>query len=354
MVSDVFSIRFDRPNGSSRKRAATASEFIGGPENQLAHVAAQALRTDLRHFNPLVFCGPTQVGKSLLARGLVDLWKADHPQVKPVVVTGPDWARQYAEALDTDCVADFRQRFRQADLLLIDDLHLIADKPAAQTELTNTLDALLDRDTPVLVTLPELPVDCSGLDPALASRLSSGLCVPLVPPGPNVRSLFLRRLADCRKLELPDDVVDLLAQHAGPSPPSFSQLNSLLMQLETAATVENRPLDAKLVRFLMDDHAERRTPTLAKIAKAVSTYFELRVIDLKGATRRQNVVHARSVAMYLARKLTGQSLEHVGRYFGDRDHTTVLHACRKTDSLVSTDPSTRLAVDELTRQLMAM
>lgn len=371
MVSGVFSIPLDvdrtesQPLTSDDLRSAfPLREFISGDENALVRVAADLLlRNDARpeerlsdepqpSLNPLVFHGDSGTGKSHLCRGLVARWMHQHPRAKTLVTPASDFARAYHAAVEADDVEDFRRRHRRFDLVLLDGLQELAGKESAQHELLILLDDWLRRGRRVLVTSTKLPAETAGITPGLVSRLMSGLLVPLSRPTLEPRKEILRRLAAAHALRIADEAVDRLAEKLDAPVP---QLVSAVVTLKQRANGEtsNGPATIDLAiadAFLSKDGADREL-TLRDITSRVARYYKLRSSDLKGPTRRQAVVQARGVAMYLSRQLTGKSLDEVGRHFGGRDHTTVLHACRKTETLLADDPATRQAVDELKAQL---
>ena len=206
-----------------------------------------------------------------------------------------------------------------------------------------------------MVTLSHSPADSSILLDALASRLNGGLTVPLVPPGPKARHVICRRLQVELGVTLPETVLQLVAEGAADAntPPTVPQLRNAILQLANLAESEGRPLTEDLARCSLNSLEHTRQPQLRSITRQVCRYFQLKASDLKGPARHQRVVRARGVAMLLARQLTSKSLEQVGQHFGNRDHTTVMHACRKTESLLHSDPAIRRAVDELIAQLSA-
>jgi chromosomal replication initiator protein len=237
--------------------------------------------------------------------------------------------------------------------LLIDDLQNIGDKIAAQEELLRTVDILVPQHRRIVVTLAQDPLDTPVLLPGLASRLSAGLTVPLQPPGPAAQRTLLRRFAADLNLVLSDALLDVilneLPRTAGPITPL--QLRPILIRVQQRVRDGQQPLDDQLVRECLTCRPATDGPELRSITQHVSRYFNVRTNELKGPARQQRIVRARGVAMLLARRLTGSSLDEVGRHFGNRDHTTVLHACRKTESLMEDDPAIRQAVQELTAKL---
>jgi chromosomal replication initiator protein len=353
MVGGVFSIK---SVGSDTTRVAwkNAAEYIGGAENLLVPTGVDALCQQPPKFNPLVFFGPVGTGKSLLVQLIATRWKRDNKTARTLLTTGADLARDYAHAIETDSLPDLRSKYRRTSLLAIDDLHEIGEKTGAQNELVRTLDLMLTNQQRVVVTLPQSPAETAVLLPALASRLTGGLTVPLQPPGPDARRLILRSLVATRGFTLPQRVVDMVASDAltdALKPPTVPRLLQTLVRLEGFSSDGDTTLDEHQLRRLLQPTSDNDERQLQSITKQVSKYFNLRATELKGKTRQQRVVRARGVAMFLARQLTTSSLQNVGRHFGNRDHTTVLHACRKTESLLDTDPSIRQAVTDLTTQL---
>ena len=362
-MNGVFSIPLDVHSGPRRRSPRAAgpaasylSRYIGSNENSLAKFAADLLQDTAVRFNPLMFVGPTGVGKSHVSFGLAARWHAAHPHKKLVSTTGADFARAYAHAIDTDSLAEFRTRFRRAAFCLIDGLDELATKPAAQEDLALTLDELVNNDVRVLVTGRKLPAEMESLSPRLCSRLSAGLVVPFVAPGAAARRILLVQLAEIHEVSLPEPVIDLLADgpDGGSSPfQTVPQLNHAILQLASAAQAKKQPIDVSLVDELLEENSANKSPSLSVIATAVAKCFALPTADLRSASRRQLAVRARGVAMLLARKFTDASLDSIGQHFGGRDHTTVLHACRKTEELLKIDPTIRHAIDSVADKINA-
>lgn len=323
--------------------------FVVGPENRLVEVAVgSVLDGGAARYSPIVFCGPSGVGKSHLALGLATAWKNSFPR-RPVVFTAAiDFARQLADAVETKTVDDFVVRYRQASLLVMEDVHHLQDKPAAQEELIHTLDALSDTGAQVVLTSRTAAHQLADFMPRLRSRLTAGLTVPLVPPGPAARRTVLDRLARAQGMNLPESVVGVLAERMVATVP---ELRGILSRLQMSAELEHRPVDLALVDEQLAEQARRNAPSIDQIAKATARHFSLKLSDLRSSSRTRAVVSARGVAMYLARTLTPLSLEQIGRYFGGRDHTTVSHGCRRTEESMRSEPGVHRAVTELREKL---
>jgi chromosomal replication initiator protein len=228
------------------------------------------------------------------------------------------------------------------------------DKTAAQNELVRTLDALVRRGAAVLVTSSRPLGEDAQLGAGLRSRLLSGLTVVLSAPGPPARRRLLRRLAAIHNVRISEAAIELLACHdseVNAAQWTVPRLRQSLLQLGHSEQLGHYEVDEAQVRRYLDEQAQQDRPALRSISAAVAKYFALTSRELRGPSRRRHVVRARGVAMLLAWKLTGKSLGAVGRFFGKRDHTTVLHACRKTESLQQSDPEVAQAIDELGQEL---
>jgi chromosomal replication initiator protein len=334
-------------------RAADApprlSEFVAGPENSLAGAALAPLIDRAETIcNPLVIYGPHGSGKSHLACGLADWWRGRYPDAAVVCLAGSEFAQQYVAALADDRLDAWRAALAAAHLFVLDDLGELTDKRSTQQELLRLLDALDETGALVVVTARTLPSHWPALAAALRSRLSAGLALPLALPARATRREILARLAAAHGVPLSARVLDSLAgQLAGGVP----TLAAAILELQLAAITENRAVDAARVRQLLSGRAAAPKHTVREIAVLSAKYFGLKLADLKSPGRQRSLVAARGVAMYLARRSTSESLEQIGEFFGGRDHTTVLHACRRTEKLLRRDAATRQAVAELKKIL---
>jgi chromosomal replication initiator protein len=358
-----------------------AGHFVAGPENRLVEVAVHSVLAEppespreqfdrrlespptILSYNPLVLYGPSGTGKSYLARGMAAAWKARTRQspedrtrrVRPTLVvctTAVDFARELAEAIETQAVEEFRAKHRGAALLVVEDLGMLATRKAgklnAQEELIHTLDALLAEDRWVIATASAPPAELPDILPALKSRLTGGLTIPLAPPGPEARLAIIQQLAALRNLELPEPVAQVLAEGLGGTAP---ELAGSLLELVMPTRLRRGRLDLQRAKQYLAGRNRTRQPTLHEIALLTARHFSLRLADLRSSARRRALVTARGVAVYLARRLTDESLQEIGGYFGGRDHTTVLHSCRQTEELMKSDPTIRQSVESLQKIL---
>jgi chromosomal replication initiator protein len=259
-----------------------------------------------------------------------------------------EFARELADAIETQAVDEFRRRYRTPALLVLEDLDWLQNKPAAQQEFQHTLDTLLRSGRRVVLTSHHAPARLTRLSPALRSRLSQGLTVALAIPESRARRVLVRRFAEQQGISLDEESVNALGHGLrGPA----SELWGALMQLQAEAESEGGSVNLEAVRNLVAHRNQTNTPPLQHIASTTARYFSVRVSDMRSPTRRRPVVTARGVAMYLARLLTNESFRQIGQYFGGRDHTTILHGYRKTERLLKTEPQIQKAVFDLQEKL---
>ena len=323
--------------------------YLAGPENRLVSFAVEVVLAR-RHnrFNPLVLHGSSACGKSHLAVGTALEWRRRHVHATVVAIQADEFARDYLMAQETDTLGAFRRRYRAAELFVLEDLDLLRIRPAGQDELAFTLDSLLASGSQVIITSRRAPTDAPWLSRRLASRLAAGIEVPISLPATPTRRELLCYFAQLRGVEVAPSAVDRLAEQITGS---ARELLGALVWLETNHQVAGGPMDVDEVNEYLSQRAPSKPPTVARIAARAAKRFALKSSDLKSSSRRRSVVRARGVAMYLSRELGGASLQDIGRYFGGRDHTTVLHSCRRTEQLAHSEPEVRQTILALREDL---
>jgi chromosomal replication initiator protein len=320
--------------------------FVVGPENYLVEAAVRSIfETDLPNYNPLVFYGADGTGKTHLAHGLASAWIARYRHRNDVrCTTALGFARELAEALETQALDEFRGRYRNARLVIIDDVHRLAGKSAAQLELLGTIDALVDAKSPVVATVSSAFPDIPGLIPALLSRLAGGLAVPLSLPRTAARLAILRLLVVHLGIQWPDECASLLAAGFAATVP---ELHGALLSLAHKAAMRDEAVSPRMVQALIAKRAPAQPPSLREIAGATAKYYSLKAGDLRGLSQRRSIVLARDMAIYLARWHTDASLKQIGRFFGRRDVSTIKHGYRQTETLLKTDAAAQQALRSL-------
>lgn len=382
MLDSVFRIPHTGSQDVTSRPDGRLRQFIGGPENSLLTVAVawaspdcvvpNALATPvdvgqphrgewasdgndvtdtLHEYNPILFYGPNGVGKTHLLNVLAEQIQADDPDALIVTLTGSDYARAIQVASELDAFNELRSKHRTCDLLIIDDLQELKGKQAAQGELLHTIDERTDHGRRTLFTSPAAPAEMMDLESGLISRLTSGLIVPIAQPGPAARCEIIVQLANELQLQLPPDVLELLTTTGNHQLETVAQLRSVLLEL---STFTEQPIRLRDVRAVLKRANEGPDLSTRQITAQAARHFQLRSAELTGPSRRQATVRARGVAIYLVRKLTGQSLEEIGRHFGQRDHSTILHSFRKIEKAKETDPLVRKSIHEIADRLGAL
>jgi chromosomal replication initiator protein len=360
-----------RAGTGTRAGSGTGAVDTGGPTPGFSASSDDA-PWGLITMSPLLLVGPAGCGKTAiathLATGMLEAVLSDSgptpggdrdsrskPPARAAIslfMPAIDFARYYARAVDSDEITRFRRDIDQAPVLVIDDVHLMVGKTASQDELAGRIESRSKAGRPTILTSRRLPPQVAGLRPLLVSRMLPGLTVPIRQPGTEARYQLLADFARRCRLELGDEELQLLC----------GGLDADLSARHLQAAVAHLDLYCRMNACLPDVHAVRSAilsmaPTsdlsTDRVAKLISRRYKLKLSDLKSGTRRQEVVRARSLAMYLTRQLTGSSYHQIGKYFGGRDHTTVLHAVRKTESMLQSDSDLRVTADEIKEQLKA-
>ena len=324
--------------------------FISGDENRLVSLVGRGELDVFEIGNPILLLGESGCGKTAVAMHLAACSQTPTSTSKFVFYSAIDFARVYAESVAARDLAPLSEELNEAGVLLIDDLHTIVEKSAAQEELALRIESRFERGLPTVLTCRRMPSEIRGISERLASRMVPGLTVPMQFPGDEARKVLLQELANVHSLVLEPELIAVL--NAGlESSISVRVLNATMKQIRLYCTVNQCDVGIEAVQSAISDAHRKQDISLASITNSVARYFRLRSSDLRSSSRKQSFVRARSLAMWLARKQTSMSMNQIGDYFGGRDHSTVLHAIRKTNKLVESDATLRQAADELTRKL---
>jgi len=332
---------------AKQRRADIAHPFLAGEENRLAQTAVQAIWLTTDTANPLCLVGKSGVGKTHLAQAIGQQWRATSATRPLAKFDASSLGRGNAiERL----LKTLRSGGKKAQhgLLIIDDLHKLPRSDTRQSELAALLDEATRASYHIVVTSAINPGEMSQLSARLKSRLTAGLCVELSPPALHVRREIVQLTAMLHGVELPTSAVRRIADTENASPKTLLATVDAIFDF---AEQQNTLVDSQLVSRFFAQRSQPKRPSVATIVAAVARYFRIKTKDIKGPGRQQMLVRVRSVAMHLARQLSNESYANIGRQFGGRDHSTVMHACRNIDELLKTDPQIRVAVRELEETL---
>ena len=328
-------------------------QYVGSDENRLVEAAINTLfasnhidgRVTPDSINPIVFFGPGGSGKSLLVFGVATRWQSQYPSDEVVQLTGVDLLHKLAEAIQVNGVEEFKNRLGGADLLVIDDVHVIAGRGTAEEFLCGVLEGRRVASQPTLISLDQSPAGHERISQRLAGRFLNGLSIPLELPGKRALELILAQLADSVGMEVDGDG----SPASGPVFKTPRQLRQAILWLAAAryARLDVEAAGAALAHFL-----QAKRPTLKFISSLVGRRFSVTLGQLQGASRKQGLVRARSVAMLLGKRHSGLSYVQIGKYFGGRDHSTVIHACRRIETKAQEDSSFQHSLSTLENQLL--
>jgi len=341
--------------GPSLDPLYTFEHFVTGPCNRLAHAAALAV-TDLpgRAYNPLFVHASVGLGKSHLLQAVCHRILADRPDPDAsglAYMSCEDFVNRFITAIERGRTEDFRQRFRRLSVLVIDDIHFLADKDRTQEEFFHTFNTLYQAQKQVVLSSDSPPHEIPRLEERLVSRFKWGLVVRIDRPSFETRVAIVRKKAHLRGLDLPEDVVHYIANVVETN---NRELEGAVVRVLGHASLCNRRIDFALAKESLRDlvATPTRAITIQEVADAVIRRYSARLSDLQGRERAQSVAVPRQICMFLARRLSNRSLVEIGVFFGGRDHTTVLHAERKVRRMIERDPSFRGLVEAIERDIL--
>ena len=329
----------------------TFDAFVEGKSNQLAKASAiQVANNPGRAYNPLLLYGGTGLGKTHLMHAAGNLIRANNPATKVMYLRSEQFVSAMIDSLRTKKMDDFKRKFRDVDALLIDDIQFFAGKNTTQEEFFHTFNALFEGKQQIILTCDRYPKEVDNLEPRLKSRLGWGLSVAIEPPDFETRAAILLSKAASRGLDVPENVAFVIAKRMRSN---VRDLEGALNTLAARANFLGQPITEdfaqETLRDLLTVHSQ--SITVSNIQKTVADYYQLRLPDLLSTNRSRSLARPRQIAMALSKELTEHSLPEIGKAFGGRDHTTVLHACRTIRDLSLIDGKLRQDWEKLLREL---
>jgi chromosomal replication initiator protein len=345
------------PSGALGNPKLTFDQFVIGDSNRLAHAAALTVaEMPAQAYNPLFICGPPGVGKTHLLSAIASMLLSHSPGLTVRCTTGEAFTNEFLGALGGRHTEDFKARFRHIDVLLMDDVQFLERKTRTEEEFFHTFNALHDGGRQVVITSDRPPRDLQALEDRLRERFEAGLVADVKPPDLTTRLTILRKRAQHDGVEPLDELaLRVIAERIDTN---VRALEGALIRVVAFSSLTGRPLTGELAGEVLDGLYPCNKPSqqqcrhsIGEIQAVVGEHFGLSADELLSSTRAQRVAWPRQLAMYLARELTGESLPAIGREFGGRDHTTVLHAWRRTTARIASDEESRLAVEKLCETL---
>ena len=334
----------------------TFDNFVVGKPNELAHAAARRVAEGGPvTFNPLVLYGGVGLGKTHLMHAIAWEITVQNPSLNVLYLSAEQFMYRFVQALRERKMMDFKHLFRSVDVLMVDDVQFIAGKDSTQEEFFHTFNALVDQNKQIIISADRAPGEIKDLEDRVKSRLQCGLVVDLHPTDYELRLGILQTKVQLQQqtypdLEIADGVLEFLAHRISTN---VRVLEGALTRLFAFASLVGREIDMDLTQDCLADvlRASERKITVEEIQRKVSEYYNIRMSDIIGPKRLRSYARPRQVAMYLCKKLTSRSLPEIGRRFGGRDHTTVMHGVRRIEELKSTDGQIAEDVEMLRRSL---
>jgi len=312
--------------------------FVSGPNNQLAYAAAVAVANQPGvAYNPLFIHGGVGLGKTHLLQAICQRILQNDPSKQIYYVSCDAFMNQFIECVQQGRMSEFRDRYRHVDMLVIDDIHFLANRDRSQEEFFHTFNALYQSNRQIVLSSDSPPSEIPQLEERLVSRFQWGLVANVTKPGYETRVAIVQAKAKLRSINLPDDVVQILASKIDSN---ARELEGAIVTLQGHAALQDRPIDIALAREVLGEmpgEGRAKQVTLQNIIDAVTSYYNVKLSDLQSKRRHKSITQPRQVCMWLARKHTRFSLEEIGGYFGGRDHTTVMHSIKTVDDRISTD-----------------
>jgi chromosomal replication initiator protein len=328
--------------------------FVVGPTNGLAHAAALGVaEKPALSYNPLFLHGSVGLGKTHLLQATCRSLLDRRPDLRIIYLSCETFANQFIQAVQSGDLKNFRYRYREVDVLVIDDIHFLANKERTQEEFFHTFNQLYHSRRQIILSSDSHPRDIPSMEERLVSRFKWGLVTEIEPPGFETRLQIVRMKSEQRGQRFPDDVCELLANQITSN---IREIEGALYKVTSLSELLRRPIDLAMAREALRDSlgSARRQVTLDSIVRIVTAHYGVKAVDLQSKKRSRSVAYPRQICMVLARRLTDHSLVEIGGYFGGRDHTTVLYALEKIERELLVDKPLKETLDGLAREIRAV
>ena len=351
-LSAYHGIKPDHPGDPGDCGAFTFETYVVGPNNKLAYAAAHAVsERPGANYNPLFIYGDSGLGKTHLLYAIAHGLKQNHPEAKVVYIKGDDFTNELVASIQEGKNAEFREKYRQATLLLVDDVQFIAGKVQTQEEFFHTFNALYESGKQIVLTSDRPPREMTKLEDRLRTRFEWGLMVDVAPPDYETRLAIIRNKSAMLGVQLSDAVSDLIAENVTANVRQIEgTLNKILAYYDLMGSYMSQEDILKAIRDMIKKNNEY-IPTAQAVVNYICSTYHIDEDVLRGQSRGREVVAARQIAMYLMRRIICMNLVDIGKEFGDRDHTTVLHSLDKVEKQMRSDPAFAETVKQITTNI---
>ena len=351
-LSAYHGVAPDRPGSLLESDAFTFGTYVVGPQNKMAYAAARAVaEKPAEHYNPLFIYGDSGLGKTHLLYAIANALRKKRPDARIVYVKGDDFTNELIASIRENRNAEFREKYRQTDILLMDDIQFIAGKIQTQEEFFHTFNTLYESGRQIVLTSDRPPKEITQLEDRLRTRFEWGLMVDVAPPDFETRFAIIQNKAAMLGVKLPGDVMDYIAENITSNVRQIEgTLNKILAYRDLLDDQVNEETVGRAIRDMLKKSNDF-APTPKIIVSYICNYFNVDEDTLRGQSRSRDVVAARQIAIYLIRRMSGMSLNDIGKEFGDRDHSTIMHSLDKVEKQMRTDPAFAEKVKEITTNI---
>ncbi len=329
----------------------TFDTFVVGPSNQFAHAAAKRVGENPGFsYNPLFIYGGVGLGKTHLINAVGNNIVDKNPGVTVYYVSAEQFTNEVISALRHEKMSDFKEKYRNVDVLLIDDIQFIAGKTTTQEEFFHTFNSLYEKQKQIVISSDRAPMEISDITDRLRSRFSMGLIADIQAPEIETKMAIIYKKAALEKMAIPDDVVLFLATKVKSN---IRELEGCLIKIGAHASLTGMPIDTVMAKKVLKDliAEDDRPVTVDAIQKVACEYFGIKIQDMKAKKRTKEIANARQIAMYISKQHTSLSLSEIGKYFGGKDHATVIYACRQIEEKRGKDENLNKSIENIIRRI---
>ncbi|WP_025209031.1 chromosomal replication initiator protein DnaA [Hippea sp. KM1] len=325
--------------------------FVVGPSNQLAYAASVAVSENpAKAYNPLFIYGGVGLGKTHLLHAIGNSIKKNNPNARVLYISSEEFTNELINSIQYKKMTQFRNKYRNLDCLLIDDIQFISKKERTEEEFFHTFNALYENQKQIVITSDKPPNDIPDIENRLKSRFSWGLIVDIQPPELETRIAIIRKKAELFNLDLNQEIVEFIASSISSN---VREIEGALIKISAYKSIMRKPVTLNLVKTILQDIVIRKEKMLTaeNIQKTVAKHFGISVEELKSSTRKKEILIPREIAMYLTRKITKNSLPEIKAKFGVKSHATIINACKKIEKEIEKDINLKKKVEEIEKEI---